>query len=262
MSVIIRNQAIIHYEALGRGRPVVFLHGWVGSWLYWVSSMQAAATSHRSYALDFYGYGDTAHDARLYAPVSQAELVAGFMDDMGIGKAVLVGHGLGAWVAFSVAGLQPERVARIVAVSMPVRVSAMRDRLRTADPAELAQWLSGGRPESVTLLSESSKMDPSAVADSVRDAALDRVFAKFRGAGVPSLLVYGRDDPLFPMPTPADVAELGAGIYRVDLEDSGHFPMLDAADRFQRVLTDFLALEPGLGLDEMQLREEWRRRVR
>ena len=52
MSVILLNQSIVHYEALGRGRPIVFLHGWVGSWRYWISSMQVASTSYRAYALD------------------------------------------------------------------------------------------------------------------------------------------------------------------------------------------------------------------
>ena len=54
MSAILLDQSIVHYEALGRGRPIVFLHGWVGSWRYWLSSMQVASTSYRAYALDLY----------------------------------------------------------------------------------------------------------------------------------------------------------------------------------------------------------------
>ena len=63
MSVIVLNQSVIHYEFLGRGRPVLFLHTWVGSWRYWVPSLQAAAVSHSAYALDLYGFGDTARDS-------------------------------------------------------------------------------------------------------------------------------------------------------------------------------------------------------
>jgi pimeloyl-ACP methyl ester carboxylesterase len=33
----------VHYEVLGRGRPLIFLHGWVGSWRYWIPVMQAAS---------------------------------------------------------------------------------------------------------------------------------------------------------------------------------------------------------------------------
>ena len=60
MSVIILQDEIVHYEVLGRGRPVVFLHGWVGSWRYWIPAMQAASISYRTYALDLWGFGDSA----------------------------------------------------------------------------------------------------------------------------------------------------------------------------------------------------------
>ena len=66
MSAILLDDRIVHYEVLGRGRPIIFLHGWVGSWRYWVPAMQAAAMSFRAYALDLWGFGDTAHDSACY----------------------------------------------------------------------------------------------------------------------------------------------------------------------------------------------------
>ena len=60
MSAIILRDEIVHYDVLGRGRPLLFLHDWVGSWRYWIPTMQAASTSFRAYALDLWGFGDTA----------------------------------------------------------------------------------------------------------------------------------------------------------------------------------------------------------
>ena len=82
MSAIILDQTIVHYEAMGRGRPIVFLHSWVGSWRYWIAAMQVASTSFRAYALDLFGYGDTAHDSSLYSLAQQASLVARFLDEI------------------------------------------------------------------------------------------------------------------------------------------------------------------------------------
>ena len=48
----------------------------------------------------------------------------------------------------------------------------------------------------------------------------------------------------------------------VYLENSGHFPMIDETIKFNRLLTDFLALESGQNPSELQMKEEWRRRVR
>jgi hypothetical protein len=46
------------------------------------------------------------------------------------------------------------------------------------------------------------------------------------------------------------------------LDQTGHFPMLDDAPRFNRLLSDFLALESGESPRDLQLKDEWKRRVR
>src|SRR5512141_2280907 len=153
MSVILLNQAIIHYEALGRGRPIVFLHGWVGSWRYWISSMQVASTSYRAYALDLFGYGDTTHNPGNYSLEKQAELLSGFLDEMGIGKIALVGHGLGALVGFYFAAQQPGSVDRIMAVNSPLDANAINARLRAASSSELVDWLASRTSEVQSALS-------------------------------------------------------------------------------------------------------------
>ena len=59
MSAVILESSLAHYEALGRGKPLLFLHGWLGSWRYWVPTMVALSSSYRTYALDFWGFGDS-----------------------------------------------------------------------------------------------------------------------------------------------------------------------------------------------------------
>ena len=39
MSSITTDQGIVHYEVYGRGRPVILLHGWLGSWGLWQETM-------------------------------------------------------------------------------------------------------------------------------------------------------------------------------------------------------------------------------
>ena len=117
MSAIILDGSIVHYEALGRGRPIVFLHGWVGSWRYWINSMQIASTSFRAYAIDLFGFGDTTRDPMRYTIDRQADLINRFLEEMGIGKIALVGHNLGALVGFSFIKQWPKSVDRIMAIN-------------------------------------------------------------------------------------------------------------------------------------------------
>src|SRR4030065_747933 len=126
MSAITLQSEIIHYEVLGRGRPLLFLHDWVGSWRYWIPAMQAASISFRAYALDMWGYGDTSKNPEYYSLAQQAALIEGFMEHMGIGKLALIGHGLGAVVALAFASKKPELVDRGMITGYPLQGSAVK----------------------------------------------------------------------------------------------------------------------------------------
>ena len=93
MSAITIGGELIHYEVLGRGRPVILLHSWVGSWRYWVPTMQNLQLKYRVYALDLHGYGDSSKNPQKYSIDNQVKLVGDFMSAMAIPKAAFVGHG-------------------------------------------------------------------------------------------------------------------------------------------------------------------------
>jgi len=152
MSAIILDGSMVHYEALGRGRPIIFLHGWVGSWRYWINAMQVASTSFRAYAIDLFGFGDTVRDPSRYTPERQAELLNRFLDEMGIGKVALVGHDLGALVGFHFLRGRYESVDRMMAINVPLEYDILNARMRTAPATELAEWLTNKQPEAMTAL--------------------------------------------------------------------------------------------------------------
>ncbi len=134
MSAITTSGNLIHYEVLGRGRPVILVHGWVGSWRYWIPTMQVLQTKYRVYALDLYGFGDSAKNAQHYSLEHQITLLADFMQQLGIPKAALIGHGLGALIVAEFARRYPDRVPRLLVASAPL-----------FDPGDLEQRVPAGR---------------------------------------------------------------------------------------------------------------------
>ncbi|MFQ3567914.1 MAG: alpha/beta fold hydrolase [Aggregatilineales bacterium] len=120
MSALTVDGDLIHYEVLGRGRPVILIHDVIGSWRYWVPAMQHLHVKFRVYALDLYGYGDSAKTAVRYTLDQQIALLDAFMLQLGLPKAALIGHGLGALVAAEFTRLYPERVPRLMVVSAPL----------------------------------------------------------------------------------------------------------------------------------------------
>ena len=222
--------------------------------------MQVVSTSYRAYALDLWGFGDTAHVSTNYTLNQQTLLLDHFLNTMGIGKIAIVGHGMGALVGMNFAISFPHAVDRVVAVSCPVNFDSVSSRVQASTATDLVEWLSNRSPEALLALSDASKADLQAVITSISGLRDEDFYANFQSLNVPTLLVYGENDPAITIPD--ETLSNSMMTHQITLEESGHFPMLDEAMLFNRLLTDFLALDSGASPAELQLKEEWKRRVR
>ena len=132
MSSITTDQGIVHYEVYGRGRPVILLHGWLGSWGLWQETMTYLGRYYRTYALDFWGFGESGKKRNTYQVQDFVSLVDQFMDKLGILHAPLVGHSMGGTVSLSVAFQYPERVDKVVVIGSPIVGSSLAPLLKIA----------------------------------------------------------------------------------------------------------------------------------
>ena len=251
----------MHYEVIGRGRPIIFLHGWVGSWRYWVPAMQTASTSFRAYAVDMWGFGESAHETSRYGLDQQVSLLDHFLQEMGIGKVALVGHGLGALVGLAFSLRYPTIVDRIMAVNVPFNIDAVNIRLRSGSLIDIVDWLLSKDPIAEPARTDGIKSDPLALSTSFNSADGFNLASRLASLSTACLLVHGQNDPAITAPIfDPDLAP--QMMQAVMLDQTGHFPMLDDAPRFNRLLNDFLALESGESPRDLQLKEEWKRRIR
>jgi pimeloyl-ACP methyl ester carboxylesterase len=79
---------------------------------------------------------------------------------------------------------------------------------------------------------------------------------------MPYLIVHGDNDPVIETPNSNHISALPAHGHFIRFEGSGHFPMLDQPAKFNRLLVDFLSLMSGVSPRHLQIKEEWKRRVR
>jgi pimeloyl-ACP methyl ester carboxylesterase len=263
MSAILLDSKDVHYEVLGRGRPVIFLHGWVGSWRYWVPTMQTAAISFRAYALDLWGFGETAHAPSHYTLEQQVTLIDQFMQSIGIGKVALIGHGLGALTAILFTRKYPQMVDRLMVINVPLDIKAVSPRLRSpVSPADLADWLLGKDPAYEPARADAPKADLQAIRLSLDNHDIEKIAPFMDGMSTPCLIVHGLNDPATETVSYERVLSMTDLVHQILLDDCGHFPMLDEGSRFNRLVTDFLALVSGESPRDMQMKEEWKRRIR
>ncbi|WP_434443644.1 alpha/beta fold hydrolase [Lentzea sp. E54] len=110
----------LHYVTGGSGTPVVLLHGWPQTWYGWWPVMPALAERHTVYAIDLPGLGDSTGTPKGYDKATLARYVHALTEKLGLRNASIVGHDLGAAVAFQYASQFPEDTARLGYLDLPL----------------------------------------------------------------------------------------------------------------------------------------------
>jgi pimeloyl-ACP methyl ester carboxylesterase len=204
----------IRYRVIGRGEPVVLLHGLTRSSDDWVGVGDSLAVDHRVIALDLRGHGRSSRFTdRARFGIAMADDVIRLLDQLHIQRAHLVGHSMGAAIAANVTARYPARVATVTLIAPPLYADSaaymqanrawVADLERGAGATRFIQWLFPGTPDSAAtagsaellatlpapmfaalLGSISTLMVPASQAVDVR--------------GVPTLVAVGSGDPLLP----------------------------------------------------------------
>ncbi|MBI4558951.1 MAG: 2-succinyl-6-hydroxy-2,4-cyclohexadiene-1-carboxylate synthase [Candidatus Hydrogenedentes bacterium] len=130
-----------------KGRPVFFLHGFLGDRRDWDEVVAALSADFRCIAVDLPGHGRTTVDGGLeqYELATTAGALVGLADRLGFGRLSVVGYSMGARLALLLARRFPERVDRIVLESgSPGLLSAVERGERLAQDEEWAKDLEAG----------------------------------------------------------------------------------------------------------------------
>jgi pimeloyl-ACP methyl ester carboxylesterase len=115
------NGLSLYYEEHGSGEPLMLLHGGLGAAELWAPVLPALAAGRRVIAVDLQGHGHTADVDRPFRPETMAGDVAALIDHLGLERADVMGYSLGGYVALRTAIQHPDRVRRLVLVSIAFR---------------------------------------------------------------------------------------------------------------------------------------------
>ncbi len=216
----------IHYKCLGKGQPVILIHGSANDWHEWQENICHLACYFRVYAPDMPGFGLS---QPVGVPMSlpwSVRFLNEFMEVVGVQRAHLVGHSLGGMVALSLALSLPERVLRL----------ALIDSLGLGEvnrKARLSLYLIRGARKLIT------KERTPRLAYTPRK---DRLFLSRLPSLIPrTMLIWGQRDRYLP-PSQAELAH--ALIPDSELHvfpDCGHAPQRERPKEFNRLICQFFS---------------------
>lgn len=268
----------VGYRDVGDGPVLLLLHGIAGSSRAWREVMPALAGEYRMVAPDLIGHGESAKPMGDYSLGAFASGLRDLLGVLGIERATIVGQSFGGGVAMQLAYQHPEVCERLVLVDsgglgrevspllraitlplaeyvLPVVFPAfVRDRGDAVSRFLHERGIRSGRAAEMWLayrsLTESdnrrafvrtmrSVIDPGGQTVS----AMDRLYL---AAAVPTMIVWGEDDPIIPVSHAHAAHEAIQGSRLEILEGVGHFPHVEAPERFVALLREFLEDTPGV----------------
>jgi len=261
MSAVVINNGLVHYEAFGKGSPILFLHGWLGSWRYWMQTMESLAVDYRVYALDLWGFGDSDKSEIRFNMKDYVSLVENFVTELDLTKPIIVGHALGAAIAIEYAHKNMSSVSKIMAVSLPLSPEVIDRRLMNYSQSSVLSKVFRWKPiPDKEIEEEANRAADKVIPLSLQSFAEHYSAEKLFNVNSNVLIVFGEKDDVV---DPAPVKELNGSLSHVrhiSLSDSRHFPMIDEGTKFNRLLKDFA--DKDATLESLTLKDEWRRRTR
>jgi pimeloyl-ACP methyl ester carboxylesterase len=124
------NGINLYVETHGSGRPLILLHGGLGSGEMFGPVIPALAEGHQVITVDLQGHGRTADIDRPIDIRLMADDIGALIDHLGLDKPDVVGYSLGGGVALHTAARYPDRVGRLVVASAYLRPDAIDPEIR------------------------------------------------------------------------------------------------------------------------------------
>ncbi|HEY7884260.1 MAG TPA: alpha/beta hydrolase [Cellvibrionaceae bacterium] len=263
------NSRILLVEAgTGNAETVILVHGLgQNGFRDWQQVMGQLARDYHVIALDLPGFGYSDKPPGRYSPTRYAELLSWLVAQTGQQQVHMMGHSMGGAVALRYASNHPGRLQKLVLVSvagvlertafvqhssaLPLYMDQVPGPVRHLVGDQWRQWggklldLANRLPDPVALLSQNNSAWQSLLGDSPNgNAALALIEEDFGGTfakvTVPTLIIWGEDDPVTPVRTGQLLAGQLPHAELMVFADTGHVPM-QRLGQFNQQVSGFLS---------------------
>ncbi len=126
-------------EDEGRGRAVIFLHGFLENRRMWKDLLPKLPRNIRKITLDLPGHGDSENLAYVHSMEEMAEVVMSLMKRLFIRKAVICGHSMGGYVAMAFAEKYPDNLKGLVLMNSNSRADSEERKINRGRAIQLVK---------------------------------------------------------------------------------------------------------------------------
>ncbi|MGD0072837.1 MAG: alpha/beta hydrolase [Candidatus Binataceae bacterium] len=241
--------------------PVILIHGMgPNAALEWREIMKTLGEAHyKVIAPNLFGFDGSEHKQVRYTIAYQARAIEQLIEALKLDHVNLVGHGLGADVAFYVAVTHPERIERLIIVSggligtsgarrlrqslIPANAEAMRDQVEASFfgmppmPAFMYERMMADVADDIA--AQSDMLDSIPADEAHIRSGLGQIF------NILTAIIWGGKDQIIPADHAQALRSMLPGSATAIFKDTGHFPQLEHPDEFDDTILFFLKQREG-----------------
>lgn len=254
MPIVKNHDASIYYETHGEGPPLVLAHGAGGNTQIWWQQVPFFAARHRVVTFDHRCFGRSVCAPAAFDPTAFAEDLVAVLDAEGLERVALVCQSMGGWTGLRMALDHPDRLGCLVLCGTPggiVTDQIMAAARRIADGAAqdgirgnaaLSKGFREREPEKSFLYDQIASRNSDFAPSMLAPLAKVRITPDALGAhSVPTLLISGEEDALFPTAAIREIAGLIPGALMHTIPDCGHSPYYEMPEVFNPMVEEFVS---------------------
>jgi 3-oxoadipate enol-lactonase len=251
----------IHYQDVGDGFPIVFIHGLAGDMSAWEPQVNTLKNRYRCITFDNRGAGRSTQRDEPITTMDMARDTLGIMDALDVTRAHVVGRSMGGAIAQHVALLRSSAVQSLVLCASFARLDPIGERVLTLMRQVLewrGNWVDHAAHSVPHFISPSFFNEyPDVVAEiEALIASTDRlpecyvrqnhaclqhdVLDRLGSITQPTLIMAGGRDPICSMTATRWMGDRLPAARTVIFEESSHFFLIEESERFMQTLTAWL----------------------
>jgi pimeloyl-ACP methyl ester carboxylesterase len=248
----------VNFIDQGKGRPVVFLHGFLESSEMWLDFIADLSSKYRVVAIDLPGHGETGCLGYVHSMELMADCVKHILKQLKIRKSILVGHSMGGYVSMAFAEKYPDDVKGLCLFHSS---AAADNELKKKDRDRMIELVKYSKKDfikslipnlfykdnkkkykkAIVQLQKTARKTPKqgiiAALEGMKERREREIVLRF--CSYPIMFIIGSKDPVFNFDALMEQSNLPRNATTVILDNVGHMGFIEAKEETLKSISNF-----------------------